>query len=485
MLDRVSDMRAGATAVVGEDRGMGVLVIGSRSWADRIGRLMDQVGLKVTVDTVPGYLMALGQVLVDRPRVAIFQAAGLDAPLDAAAQAMRRLAPETRLLLIQDGLENLGNANDVFDACLTEPVDADDLKRALAFEVPQQESGWLIDSLPECSFEDLLDQHAGLVDDDAAGKASRSESSGFGEADRQCGRANQQPPPRATRVGGLAPDDAAMTEAVMRVRGGVRDAAIGLIAQQSGLAGVAWADRAQRVPAGHVSVSLGGDGRGPGFGFLHAPPPADTDVLSPWAVWLGRWLALEGRVSQLRRMAMRDELTGLWNRRYFNRFLKTLLDRAADRRFYVSLMVFDIDDFKIYNDSYGHGAGDEILRETGRLMQSMVRAHDVVARIGGDEFAVIFWDPAGARKPTSRHPHDPIEVARRFQKAICAHRFPKLGHEAPGTLTISGGLAGFPWDGRTPEDLMERADRMALESKQKGKNAVAIGPGAHRNCESS
>ncbi|MEP0764213.1 MAG: hypothetical protein HRF48_15895, partial [Chloroflexota bacterium] len=64
-----------------------------------------------------------------------------------------------------------------------------------------------------------------------------------------------------------------------------------------------------------------------------------------------------------------------------------------------------------------------------------------------------------------------------------AHRFPKLLHDAPGTLTISGGLASFPWDGRTPKDLLHLADAMALQSKRQGKNAITFGPGALRLCQ--
>ena len=105
-----------------------------------------------------------------------------------------------------------------------------------------------------------------------------------------------------------------------------------------------------------------------------------------------------------------------------------------------------------------------------------------VARIGGDEFAVIFWDAEPPRRESSEHPHSVRTAAERFQKAVCQHRYPKLAEQAHGTLTISGGLASYPWDGQTPEQLIDLADEMLLESKKQGKNALTFGPGAMRAC---
>jgi GGDEF domain-containing protein len=70
------------------------------------------------------------------------------------------------------------------------------------------------------------------------------------------------------------------------------------------------------------------------------------------------------------------------------------------------------------------------------------------------------------------------KATERFQKEIRSHKFPKLLDQTRGTLTISGGLAGFPWDGRTPQELMEKADAMAMQSKRQGKNVLTFGPGA-------
>ncbi len=217
--------------------------------------------------------------------------------------------------------------------------------------------------------------------------------------------------------------------------------------------------------------------------------------------WLGAWLALKNQHDQLRHAAFTDELTGAYNRRYFSRFLLGALEQARVRRVPLTVLVFDIDNFKTYNDRYGHAAGDEILSEVSRLMRSTIRPADKVCRIGGDEFAVIFYDPAGPRSgrndadappaapeatpgpgQAGGSPASIFSIATRFQRQICEHRFPKLGTEAPGTLTISGGMATFPWDGNSAEELLQRADELAMKSKQAGKNVITLGPGSERVC---
>ncbi|MAE61416.1 MAG: hypothetical protein CMJ49_08685 [Planctomycetaceae bacterium] len=208
----------------------------------------------------------------------------------------------------------------------------------------------------------------------------------------------------------------------------------------------------------------------------------DLPTLNENALWLGRWLALEHQINHLQDLALKDALTGVWNRRYFDRFLKSILQRAKEQRFRVTLMIFDIDHFKSYNDQYGHPAGDEILIEAAKLMRSVVRKHDVVARIGGDEFGVIFWDTEPPRRSDSRHPRSVRNAAERFRRAICERQFPKLADQAPDTLTISAGLASYPWDGQTIEQLIHAADDMLLHSKR-DKDAITFGPGAMKACD--
>ncbi len=209
-------------------------------------------------------------------------------------------------------------------------------------------------------------------------------------------------------------------------------------------------------------------------------PGLTPDQLAPSAAWLGPWLALRDQHAQLRDAAFTDPLTGAYNRRFFERFLSAAIDRARRARQSVTVLLFDLDGFKTFNDRFGHGAGDEILRETVRLLRSVIRPTDKVCRIGGDEFAVIFHDPEGPRTATSRPPSDVFQIAGRFQQAVRDARFPKLGAEAPGSLTISGGLATFPWDGHSPEALLARADELAMQSKREGKNAIRFGPGSDR-----
>jgi two-component system cell cycle response regulator len=199
-------------------------------------------------------------------------------------------------------------------------------------------------------------------------------------------------------------------------------------------------------------------------------------MLALQARWLAAWLRLRDQQAQLRAAAFTDPLTGAYNRRYFERFLASALEQARTARRNVTIMLFDIDDFKVYNDRYGHDAGDEILRETVKLMRSTIRPTDRVCRIGGDEFAVIFYEPEGPRQEGSRHPASVFAIAQRFQQQVQQHRFPKLAGLAAGTLTISGGLATYPWDGVTVEQLLNVADRNALASKRQGKNAITFGP---------
>jgi diguanylate cyclase (GGDEF)-like protein len=197
----------------------------------------------------------------------------------------------------------------------------------------------------------------------------------------------------------------------------------------------------------------------------------------------------ETRIRYLEQLATEDDLTGLKNRRYIWEFSRQIIEYAKKENGRVTLLVFDVDDLKKYNDIYGHQAGDEILKQAAALMRRCCRGHDVVGRIGGDEFAVIFWDDpqqqraaASAKSEERRsanadHPAEAITIAKRFVKELSSaglSNFAELGPEGKGVLTISGGLASFPRDGETIEQLFRQADKALLEAKRSGKNRIYL-----------
>ena len=268
--------------------------------------------------------------------------------------------------------------------------------------------------------------------------------------------------------------DTDLVEAILNDPSGLRDQALRLMVQQTG-----WSDLVitDAPPEGLASVELR---YGPRCYGMLSSGLTEVRQLRPWGQWLARWMALDNGYREYRTMAYRDDITGAWNRRFYDVFMKGTLRKAARLRRAVTVLVFDIDDFKRYNDDFGHEAGDEVLRETVKLLESVIRSGDRVCRIGGDEFVVIFADPEGPRQPGSNPPETVEVIATRFQDQVCRMRFPKLGLDAPGTLSISGGLAAFPWDGTDAASLLRHADQLALQSKREGKNLITFGPRVER-----
>ncbi len=201
--------------------------------------------------------------------------------------------------------------------------------------------------------------------------------------------------------------------------------------------------------------------------------------------------AARERVRQLEKLATEDELTGLKSRRYIWEFSRQIIERARGKNRKVTLLIFDIDNFKHYNDVYGHSAGDEVLKQAAVLMRRCCRGHDVVGRVGGDEFAVVFWDRQNTeyriqksevrsqeaenrRQALADHPKEGIFIAKRFIKELGKAELPLLGPEGKGVLTISGGLASFPRDGSTIGELFDQADKALLDAKRSGKNRIYL-----------
>lgn len=157
----------------------------------------------------------------------------------------------------------------------------------------------------------------------------------------------------------------------------------------------------------------------------------------------------------LEELAARDSLTGLFNQRYFTQRLEEEVAEARERGSTLALLLLDVDFFKLYNDTWGHPRGDEVLREVAAVLSRSVRRGDVVARYGGDEFAVIL---PGADRATA------AEVARRIREVV--EDTPFYGREVlpEGRLTVSVGLACFP-EAASPAELLRQADEAMYEAK--------------------
>lgn len=165
---------------------------------------------------------------------------------------------------------------------------------------------------------------------------------------------------------------------------------------------------------------------------------------------------LESLSRHLRYLAYRDFLTGLYNHRYFQEQLAHEVERAQRYGHQLSVLMLDVDRFKQVNDTYGHLMGDTLLSYVARLVGAKVRSSDVAARYGGDEFAVILPETDQEKA---------IAVAEKLRKAVSADRHWQgalLGNLGAG---ICFGVASFPDDGRTADDLLVCADRRLYSAK--------------------
>jgi len=159
-----------------------------------------------------------------------------------------------------------------------------------------------------------------------------------------------------------------------------------------------------------------------------------------------------------------DWLTGLYNHRYFQERLEEEVARVLRHGGECSLIMLDLDHFKIYNDLFGHVAGDEVLKRVGQILRDHTRQVDIACRYGGEEFTIILPQTGSA---------DAHTAAERLRQAVEAALSPQGGTERT-PVTISLGVASFPGDGLSREALVHSTDLAMREAKQRGRNQTCI-----------
>jgi diguanylate cyclase (GGDEF)-like protein len=167
---------------------------------------------------------------------------------------------------------------------------------------------------------------------------------------------------------------------------------------------------------------------------------------------------------QLRLQSIRDPLTGLFNRSYLEETLEREISRAIRNQSTVGIIMMDLDHFKDVNDTFGHDAGDFLLREVGQFLSTHVRKHDIVCRYGGEEFTLIL--PDASLEDTAQR----AEQLRRRAREIDANY---EGCDL-GSVRFSLGVASFPKDGSSAAAVLKEADRSLYRAKAEGRDRVVI-----------
>ncbi len=166
-----------------------------------------------------------------------------------------------------------------------------------------------------------------------------------------------------------------------------------------------------------------------------------------------------------KKMSQVDGLTELFNHRFFQELLRIEINRANREKWPLSLIILDVDNFKIYNDKNGHPMGDVALKSTAWLLKQNFRDCDFACRYGGEEFAVII---PNADKQLAK------KMANRIRRIIEKAEFENEETLPQGTFTISLGIAEYPLDAQSQEALIEKADQALYKAKDKGKNRVVV-----------
>ncbi len=173
-----------------------------------------------------------------------------------------------------------------------------------------------------------------------------------------------------------------------------------------------------------------------------------------------------------KQLSLTDGLTELYNHRHFYKLLDIEVSRSERKGCKFCLLMIDMDDFKVYNDSLGHTNGDYALRFLAWLLKHHARMSDMVCRYGGEEFSIILTETDQAEGKMA---------AERFRRVVEETEIENQEVLPSGNMTISLGLAAFPDDSRSPDELVKKADDAMYEAKRQGKNRVVVWSETQKN----
>ncbi|MCM8784080.1 MAG: sensor domain-containing diguanylate cyclase [Candidatus Omnitrophica bacterium] len=191
----------------------------------------------------------------------------------------------------------------------------------------------------------------------------------------------------------------------------------------------------------------------------------DLRLLSMFANQAGLAIENSRLYEQTLILSNTDYLTHLWNHGYFQQLMNEEIKKSSANKTSISLIMLDIDDFKNYNDTLGHQAGDKVLQEIGDIIRQNVRRNDWACRYGGEEFAIIL--PQISKEDT-------LKFAERLRNQIELHKFPHEEVQPKQKITVSIGIATFPADASNKDELIYKADMAMLEAKKKGRNRTCL-----------
>ena len=168
---------------------------------------------------------------------------------------------------------------------------------------------------------------------------------------------------------------------------------------------------------------------------------------------------------QLSEKANTDEVTGLYNHRYFQERLNIEIQEAEKHNYKLALVMIDLDYFKYYNDTYGHQQGDLLLKDIGNLIMKSIRDNDIVCRYGGDEFALILQDTTISNATS---------IAERIRDSVDEKKFLGENNNIGGNITASVGVAIYPDNALDKDELIKKADDAMYKAKFVSKNRVEL-----------